>query len=73
LLSSSFPGPSRLGTTAKPVSLGDAQQRWLLAIVLSASGQMLSLDCLEATLWPHGDALTFCEPSSIAAAAPALV
>ncbi|MEO8694623.1 MAG: BTAD domain-containing putative transcriptional regulator [Acidimicrobiales bacterium] len=49
-------GPIEARRDGDPVPLGGAQQRRLLAILLSAPGQMLSLDRLEETLWPHGNA-----------------
>ncbi|MEO5837384.1 MAG: BTAD domain-containing putative transcriptional regulator, partial [Acidimicrobiales bacterium] len=49
-------GPIEARRDGDPVPLGGAQQRRLLAILLSASGQVLSLDRLEETLWPSGDA-----------------
>src|SRR5258708_17730966 len=49
-------GPVEVRRESESLALGGMQQRRLLAVLLSASGQILSLDRLEETVWPNGDA-----------------
>ena len=49
-------GPVEALRDRETLALGGMQQRRLLAVLLSASGQIVSLDRLEETVWPNGDA-----------------